>query len=285
MATDKDIRNLSHAQEETPEELALVREWWSAHGNLVTGVLVALLVVVLGARWWKARSDAREEAAMAQLQDAAFSPDALERVIHDGGSRSAAALARLRLGEAQYAAGKYDLAKAAYADFLAAEPGHDLAYVAAYGLAQSEEALGNVAESVRLFREFGGKYAASPLAPLATLGVARGLVLSGTEEAKKESKSILELFLTEHAGEVWAASADELLRAHNRLTVPAAPAADAAASDIASFLSGASAPEAPAAPAAEAPAAPAAPEVPEASAAPAAPEAPAAPVAEQAARE
>ena len=277
MATDRDIKNLSHAQEETPEELELVREWWSAHGNLVTGVLVALLVVVLGARWWKARSDAREEAAMAQLQEAAFSPDALERVIHDGGSRSAAALARLRLGEAQYAAGKYDLAKAAYADFLATDPGHDLAYVAAYGLAQCEEALGNVAESVRLFREFGEKYASSPLAPLATLGVARGLVLSGSEEAKKESKSILELFLTEHAGEVWATSADEILRAHNRLTVPAAPEAETAASDIASFLSGAPAPEAPAE---ETPVA----EVPAAAEAPAAPEAPA-PAPEQAAQE
>ena len=265
MATDRDIKNLSHAQEETPEELELVREWWSAHGNLVTGVLVALLVVVLGTRWWKARSDAREESAMAQLQEAAFSADALERVVHDGGSRAAAAFARLRLGEVQYAAGKYDLAKAAYADFLAADPGHDLAYVAAYGLAQREEALGNVSESVRLFREFGEKYPSSPLAPLATLGVARGLVLSGSEDAKKESKSILELFLTEHAGEVWAASADELLRAHNRLSIPAAPASEAAAAtDIASSSEAAEAPEAAPAPeAASAPEAPAAPEAPE----------------------
>ncbi len=239
MATDRDIQNLSHAQAETPEELEAVREWWSAHGNLVTAVLVALLVAVLGARWWKSRSDAREDAAMAQLQDAAFSPDALERVIHDGGSRAAAAFARLRLGEVQYAAGKYDLAKAAYADFLAADPGHDLAYVAAYGLAQSEEALGNVSESVRLFREFGKNYPSSPLAPLATLGVARGLVLSGGDDAKKESKEILELFLTEHAGDAWAVSADELLRAHDRLTIPAAPEAETQpASDIASFLSG-----------------------------------------------
>ena len=265
MAPDSDIKNLSHAKEETPEELERLREWWSAHGNAVTAVLVALLVVVLGARWWRARTAAREDAAMEKLQNVGSSVDELERLIHDGSSRNAAAFARLRLGAVQYAGGKYELAKAAYEEFLASEPGHDLAPVAAYGLAQSEEALGNVAESVRLFREFGDKYASSPLAPLATLGVARGLVLVGTDEARRESKSILELFLTEHAGEAWAGAADELLRAHNRLSVPERAAPETAAeSDIASFLSGAPAPaaesepapaEAPAAAQAEAPAA------------------------------
>ena len=249
MASDSDIKNLSHAQEETPEELERAKEWWAAHGNAVTAVLVVVLLAVLGTRWWKGRAEARENAAMTQLQEAT-TPDALERVVQDGGSRHAAALARLRLGAVQYGAGQYALAKSAYEDFLAAEPRHPLADVASYGVAQCEEALGNVEESVRLFREFGEKFAGSTLAPLATLGVARGLVLRGTDESRREGKAMLDLFLTEHAGEPWASAADELIRAHKRLSVPEKAEA---ASDIASFLAG-GAPEPEEAPAAEEPA-------------------------------
>lgn len=239
MANEKDIKNLAHATEDIPEELELAKEWWATHGNIVTGVLAVMLAVVLGARWWHGRTEARENAAMTELQQAA-SPDALERLIDQNASRNATALARLRLGAVQYAAGKYDLAKAAYSDFVSSEPKHPLIDTATYGLAQCEEALGNVAESTALFRQFGTKFPDSPLAPLAELGVARGLILEGSAESRREGKALLDLFLTEHAGEQWAISADELIRAHNRLSIPEKPAE---ASDISSFLS-AGAPEA-----------------------------------------
>ena len=255
MDNSSDIKNLSHAKEEIPEELELAKEWWASHGNAVTAALVALLAVVLGSRWWTSRVEKRENAAMTALQEAA-TPDALERVIADNDSRHATAIARLRLGAVQYAAGNYELAKAAYADFVASEPRHPLLDNASYGLAQCAEALGDVVESTRLFREFCEDFPDSTLAPLARIGVARGLILQGTEESRREGKAMLDLFLTEHAGEPWAIAADEIIRAHNRLSVPEKPAES---SDIASFLAGGDSAEAPAEPvveiAAEAPAA------------------------------
>lgn len=232
MAVSSDMKNLAHAREEIPEELELARQWWASHGNAVTIALVVLLAAVLGSRWWKNHAEAKENAAMTALQEAS-TPDALERIVAQNDSRNATAIARLRLGAVQYAAGNYDLAKSAYSDFAASEPKHPLYDMAAYGIAQCTEALGDVGESIRLFREFGEKFPDSPLAPLARLGEARGLILTGTDESRREGKSILDLFLTEHAGSPWAIAADELIRATDRLAVPK-PAE--ATSDIASFL-------------------------------------------------
>ncbi len=284
MSTSKDLKNLAHAQQETPEELQALQDWWESHGNAVTIVLVALLVAVLGFRQWNSWRARRDTAAMEALQ-AASSPEQLEEEI--GAARSAAVvpLARLRLANLRSAAGENDLALAAYDAFLADTPSHPLASVARIGRAHVLEALGRLDEAEEAYAAVAGETPASAFIQDATLGQARVLILKGGEENKARSKAMLDLFLAENADTDWAASADELIRAIDRLEMPE-PAPE---TDLNAFLDAPAAEaapeaaEAPATPAAEAPAAPAAeapaPEAPVAEATPAA-EAPAAPAAE-----
>lgn len=284
MATD--MKNLAHAQGDTPEELENLKEWWNEHGNLVTIVLLVVLAAVVGFKQLSAWRDRRQASAMAELRQAA-DPEALEALVAKAPA-SVVPLARLQLGSYYYGRRNFDLALEAYRGILADSPDHPLAGpLAAVARAQCEEALGRVEEAAAHFAEFAAANTNSYLAPLATIGQARCLVLQGTEESRAKGKQILDLFLTESPGSAWAAQADEVIRARNRLAVPAAPAKSdiesilaapgAAAADEAAALADALAdPEA---------AAPAEPEAPAAEPAPAPAAEPAAPVAEPPAAE
>ena len=281
MANSNDIKNLAHAQGDTPEELENLKEWWERNGNLVTIVLVVILVVVLGIRrydGWKAN---RLATAMTELQQAQ-SPEELEQLVAKGGP--AVPVARLRLAAIHYAERQYELARSVYEDFLAADRSHPLASEAAFGVAQCKEALGDVAAAAEDFAALRkGEGLAAWVVPAATIGEARCLMLQGSDEARDRGKQILDRFLTEQPSQVWATQADELIRGMNRIAIPA-PAAPAdleavlaPAADVAEAPAAEPAPaEAPAAEPApsEAPAEPAPAEAPAAEPAPA--EAPAA---------
>ena len=264
---DKDIKNLSHTTGGTPEEIEELKQWWNAHGNAVTIVLCVVLAVVLGTRWIRSHRENNAAQALAELQQARDVP-ALEALIHENRSSGVTDFARLRLAAMHDAAGEWEQAADAYRGFLDAAPKHFLADVAAFGLAHCDEALGRVAEAAEAFRTFHETdFPNSALAPDARIAQARCLILSGTEEGRREGKALLDLFLTEYPGTAWAAQADEVIRAKDRLAVPA-PAGQV---DLSALLQPAAepAPEAPAAePAPEAPAAEPAPEAPAAEPAP-----------------
>ena len=279
---DKDIKNLSHTTGGTPEELEELKQWWNAHGNAVTIVLCIVLAVVLGARWIRGHRESNAARAMAELQQA-NDIAALESVIHENRSAAVTDLARLRLAAMHNAAGEFEQAADAYRGFLDASPDHFLADIAAFGLAHCDEALGRVAEAAGAFRTFyETEYPNSSLAPDARIAEARCLILTGTDEGKREGRSKLDLVLTEYPATPWAEQANEVIRAKDRLTVPA-PTGEI---DLSALLQPAE--PAPAAPAAtsdeskptDAPAAPAAEPAPEAPVAEPAP--PAAPAAEPA---
>ena len=218
---DKDIKNLSHTTGGTPEELEELKQWWNAHGNAVTIVLCVVLAVVLGARWIRGHRENNAARAMAELQQAT-DVAALESVIHEDRSAPVTDLARLRLAAMHNAAGEYEQAADAYRAFLDAAPNHFFADIAAFGLAHCDEALGRVAEAAEAFRKFHETdHPDSSLAPDARIAEARCLILTGTDEGKREGKAKLDLFLTEYPGTAWAAQADEVIRAKDRLSVPA----------------------------------------------------------------
>ena len=274
---DKDIKNLSHTTGGTPEELEELKQWWNAHGNAVTIVMCIVLAVVFGARWIRGHRENNAARAMAELQQAG-DVAALESVIHEDRAAPVTDLARLRLAAMHDSAGEFEQAADAYRAFLDASPDHFLADIAAFGLAHCDEALGRVAEAAEAFRKFHETdHPNSSLAPDARIAEARCLILTGTDEGKREGKAKLDLFLTEYPGTAWAAQADEVIRAKDRLSVPA-PAGEI---DLSALLQPAEpAPAAPAAepapaPTPEAPAPEPAPEAPAAEPAPA-PEAPAA---------
>lgn len=222
-------KNLSHAAPETVEELEALKDWWDAHGNKVTIVMIAMLVAVIGfqqyGRW-------RERANVKSMSDfdSARTPEALEELITANSSSVVTPLARLRLASVYFNDEKFALSQSAYEGFLAENAKHRFAPVAQMGLAHCLEANGQVSEAADKFRRFAEANPGSFLAPTARLGLGRCLILSGKVD---EGKKVLDLFLTEKAGTRWAAYADELIRSMDIITIPSAPAS----TDLSSFFS------------------------------------------------
>ncbi|NLE40373.1 MAG: tetratricopeptide repeat protein [Lentisphaerae bacterium] len=239
----KEDRNLAHAAPETIDELEAFKDWWDAHGNKVTIVLIAILALVVGFQQFTRWREKSAERAMSAF-DQARTPEALEELIAAGKSAAVTPLARLRLAGVYFAEGKYDLSQSVYDAFLKSNGKHPLADVAKLGLAHCLEAQGKVAAAAAAFGAFADARPESFLAPAARLGQGRSLILAGSHD---EGKRILDLFIAEKAGTAWAAQADEIVQAIGRIAVPEV----SAPTDIASlFDSTAEVPEAAAAEAA-----------------------------------
>ena len=213
-------RNLSHAAPETVEELEAFKDWWDAHGNKVTIVLIAVLAAVVGFQQFTRWREKSAEKTMSSFEQAR-TPEALEEIIAAGKSAAVTPLARLRLAGLYFRSEKYDLAESAYKTFLSRHADHPLADIAQAGLAHCLEAQGQVGEAAEAFRAFADARPESFLAPAARLGQGRCLVLAGKHD---EGKRILDLFIAEKAGSAWAVQADEIIQAIGRIAVPEAPA-------------------------------------------------------------
>ena len=212
----KEDRNLAHAAPETIDELEAFKDWWDAHGNKVTIVLIAVLALVVGFQQFTRWREKSAERAMSAF-DQARTPEALEELIAAGKSAAVTPLARLRLAGVYFAEGKYDLSQSVYDAFLKSNGKHPLADVAKLGLAHCLEAQGKVAAAAAAFGAFADARPESFLAPAARLGQGRSLILAGSHD---EGKRILDLFIAEKAGTAWAAQADEIVQAIGRIAVP-----------------------------------------------------------------
>ena len=222
-------KNLSHAAPEPVEELEALKDWWDSHGNKVTILMIAVLVAVVGFQQygrWHERSTSK---ALSDF-DSARTPEALEEIIATDASQAVTPLARLRLANIYFADEKFTLAQSTYEAFLQKNAKHPFAAIAEVGLAHCLEATGQAAQAADKFRAFADANPKSFLAPTARLGEGRSLILAGK---KDEGKKVLDLFITENAGTRWAAYADELIKAKNRLALPSAPAA----ADLSTFFS------------------------------------------------
>ena len=135
----KEDRNLAHAAPETIDELEAFKDWWDAHGNKVTIVLIAVLALVVGFQQFTRWREKSAERAMSAF-DQARTPEALEELIAAGKSAAVTPLARLRLAGVYFAEGKYDLSQSVYDAFLKSNGKHPLADVAKLGLAHCLEA-------------------------------------------------------------------------------------------------------------------------------------------------
>ena len=221
----KEEKNLAHAGGEPLPELEALKEWWKKHGDKLSYALIAVLVAIIGAQYHGKSKIRSYSESFAEL-DGARDPEAMEQIIEKNKSPAVTAVARLRLGQHYFSAGKYSLAKSAYEAFLKSHSKHPYADVAKVGLAFCAEAEGNVAAAADLFKAFVDANHDSFLEPIARIGLGRSLVLAGK---KDEGKAVLDLFITERAGTRWAIYADDVLRNRNRLAVPKADVADIAA--------------------------------------------------------
>ncbi|MGN0845455.1 MAG: YfgM family protein [Kiritimatiellia bacterium] len=217
MPPKKDLQNLQHAQD-IPEELANLKEWWNANGNIVTIVLIVILLCVLGIRQFKTAKASRIEKISTEYL-ASSDATGFETIIQENKSDDVVAMARLRLASLYYFDNKISLAATVYQDFLNNHVNHPMMDVALDGLAHCMEAQGKIDEAIAGYSRLTSDYPQSFLVADAIIGKARCLFLKDTEESKREGKSMLDLFLTENARSDWAEFADETLRAKDRLKV------------------------------------------------------------------
>lgn len=212
-------KNLSHATAKSVAELEILKEWWKTNGDKISMLAIAILAVIIGFQQYSRWSTRRNENAMTAY-DQAQTPEALEALINKNASKTVTPLARLRLGNIFFQQGKYALAESVYETFLKETPHHEFADIAKVGLAHALEANGFIEKASETFKAFTENQPDSFLAPLATLGLGRTLILA---DRRDEGKAVLDLLIIETAGTQWAAFADEILRNRDRLTVPEAP--------------------------------------------------------------
>ena len=211
-------KNLGHAQQETVPELEALKEWWKSHSDKITYALIAVLALIIGAQQFDRWRDRSSSGAFADYWNARTGGTAaLEQVVADGKSPSMTALTRLLLGQQYFTDGKYDIAREVYEALLKDQPNNPFAGIAKVGVAFCAEGLGDTAGAAELFKAFADANPGHFLEPMARIGYGRNLILSGE---KDRGKTVLDLFITENAGNDWASIADDVMRNRNRLSVP-----------------------------------------------------------------
>jgi tetratricopeptide (TPR) repeat protein len=155
--------------------------FWEAHGRKIIWGLVGLVVLTVAGYYWQATAQAERE-NMATRFSEAETPDALESLIRDYGTKPVAANALLKLGTLQFEAGRFDEAEQVYKRFIQGFPSHPLVPQARYGLAVVAEARGQHGEASQLYQNFVQQYVTSPLVPAARVGLARCAEALGQKE-------------------------------------------------------------------------------------------------------
>jgi len=200
-----DIQNKQKLQQHEVQEVLL---FLKRYGKLIgAGVATATLTVLVshGVVLHKASRIAEAEQRLMEAQ----TPQQLEEVIKKYGSTPSAPVALLNLAKTVYHQGDSVQARAHYAAFLKKYGKHEMRPAAEIGLAYCTEADGDFVKAAAEFTSFVNRYDGHYLQPVALLGIARCLEQSGQLD---EARIILEDFLAENAGTVWAGTAETALR-------------------------------------------------------------------------
>jgi predicted negative regulator of RcsB-dependent stress response len=175
------------------------------HGmSIVVGVAVAAVAYV-GVSVYRNYRSAAAESAMSTLFTA-NQPQQFQDVATQFAATPAAPLAQISLASAQFDAGQYDLARAAYGDFIAKFPEHALRPAAELGLATCLEATGKTAEALAAYQTFIAARSNSYLYAQAVFGKARTLQQSGK---LAEAKAVYEDFMAAHPKDPFATKAQD----------------------------------------------------------------------------
>lgn len=192
---------------DAPEELMELRDWWDQHGNQVSTILLIVAVVILGVSFWRRHQNTvAEEAATAAAN--AQSVEDFEKIAGEFASTGEAPVAMLKGAAENCRLNQFDFARDKYTAFLSKYARHPLAPVAKLGVAFTDESEGNFDAALKGYVDFldsadGKGY----LAPVATLGRARCLALTGKAE---EARTILDQMTADNSNTIWALQADDL---------------------------------------------------------------------------
>jgi len=169
-------------------------------------------VIVLAIFLYRGNRESNENKASRMLGEAR-NVQALQAVINQYPSTSAARLSLLQAAKAQYDNGDYVTAQATYREFLTKNPGHPMAPIAELGLVHCTEGMGQVEQALAAYVDFYGKHKESFLAPVALFGKARCL-----KSLKRygDSKATYEDFLVSHPKSEWQSYVEEALKQLDR---------------------------------------------------------------------
>ncbi len=197
--------DLKHDELKDAVELAV--DWVLAHKGQAAGGAAAIAVVAalaaLAFYSRRARADAAWDGVIAAESAAGHAADAqplIARVMSEGGSASASAMARLLDGDLRYAAGQYDQALDAYAK-AAAEAPENLKDFALADTVQTLEAAGKSDQCVAAAQSFLDAHGEDLLAPQVHAGLARCLQAQGQADA---AKAALQKIALQYPGTPWA---------------------------------------------------------------------------------
>ncbi len=167
-------------------------------------VAILILSVIL----YRSHSASNEEKASRMLGEAR-NGQALQSILSQYPSTSAAKLALLQLAKAQYDMGDFVAAQASYQDFLFKNPTHPMAPMAELGKIECTEGLGNTEAALTAFGQFVAKYPQHFLQPMAVFGKARCL-----QDLKRypEARATYEDFLASNPKSHWSSDVSEALK-------------------------------------------------------------------------
>jgi TolA-binding protein len=167
--------------------------FWHAHKQKILLGIVALVVIVVGGVSWYVSSTLTAKAASAALAEAKDIPQ-LEAVVKKFGGTPPASDALLLLAAAQQAAGKFDESTASFQDFLKANPKHQLAGGALFGIGQNQDAAGKPADALTTYQQVVEKYPKSYAAPFAAYSQAEILL---RDFRRDEARAALEALISQ----------------------------------------------------------------------------------------
>jgi TolA-binding protein len=189
-------------------EVQEVTGFLKRYGRLIGAGLLAASLTVLVIKGWTHYRLSRQTKAE-QMMVAAQNAQQLEDVVKKYSSTPAAPAALLTLAKTRFNNGETAQARTDYQRFLKKYKKHEMAPVAELGLAYCTEAEGDFNGAAAQFAAFSKKNNASFLSPQAVLGVARCMEQAGRTD---EARIVLEDFLAEHTGTVWAGPAENALK-------------------------------------------------------------------------
>ena len=173
---------------------------------LVTGGIAVILI--LSIVLFRSHNASNEEKASRMLGEAR-NGQALQSILSQYPSTSAAKLALLQMAKAQYDNGDYVAAQSSYQDFLSKYPTHPMAAIAEMGKIHCTEGLGNTEVALAAFSQFATKNPDHFLMPSAIFGKARCL-----QDLKRyaEARATYEDFLAANPKSPWASDVNEALK-------------------------------------------------------------------------
>ena len=173
---------------------------------LVSGGIAAILVLaVILYRSHNANSEEKASRMLGEARNA----QALQSILAQYPSTSAAKLALLQMAKAQYDNGDFVAAQASYQDFLAKNPAHPMAAMAELGKIHCTEGLGNTEAAMTAFGQFAAKNPGHFLMPVAVFGKARC-----QQDLKRyaEARATYEDFIAANPKSPWLSDVNEALK-------------------------------------------------------------------------